>query len=822
MERRQLAGVRAGSEKRGNGLERLSLPPQAAVPAGCRRSNAPQAARVPALQDARLWTFGYNFCVRLIVIAFLLLILLSPIYGQTLTGVVVDGKGAAIVGAAVSFRTTGRTDTRTRTDGEGRFTISGTILSSSRLSVRADGFANFDRPLANDGVRDFTIVLQPVGVTGDVTVSITRTETGLVETPASVVVLSRQLLDQTPAQTIDDSLRQIAGFSLFRRSSSKTSNPTTQGANLRGVSGSGAARTTVLFDGLSLNDSFGGWTYWSRVPTIAVEQVEVLRGGASSLYGSGGLSGAISLAPIRRDAPRLFRLQTSAGTQGTLDAGVAAGYSFGRWSFDIAGEGFTTRGYIPVAEAERGAVDTRANGRHHNVLVGIERRFGVRGSANTARVFIRGNLFSENRDNGTALTDNATYFRQGSGGADVERSSLGRFQLRTYYQSQVYDQTFSAVSLDRNTETLTRIQRVPSEASGGNLSWSRALGKHSISSSLELRRVHGFSEEVGLASGTPTSTNRNGGSEDTIAFSVQDIFQLGPHLSLSLGGRFDGWKNYDASLTTRSLLNGATTTVAFPGRQNDAFSPRAAAIYSVNRYLVLYGAYTRSFRAPTLNELYRAFRVGNVVTQANENLRTETADTFEGGARVNTLDGRNLVRVNVFTTAVSDPIVSVTISSTPNLITRQRRNVGETRSTGIEIDGEVSLTRAGISMSYLFVDSRVTEFPASQALVDRRLPQVPRHQFNIRLRYQANDRWYIGVQSRASSGQYEDDLNSLRLRPYVAVDASSTFRLRKGVEVFAAAENIFNNRYDVGLTPNRTVAAPAFVRLGLRFDLSKR
>jgi outer membrane receptor protein involved in Fe transport len=88
---------------------------------------------------------------------------------------------------------------------------------------------------------------------------------------------------------LDDALRQVPGLTLFRRTSSRTANPTTQGINLRGIGGSGTSRAAVLFDGISLNDAFGGWTYWSRVPQIAVEQIEVLRGGASALYGTGAL-----------------------------------------------------------------------------------------------------------------------------------------------------------------------------------------------------------------------------------------------------------------------------------------------------------------------------------------------------------------------------------------------------------------------------------------------------------------------------------------------------------------------------------------------------
>ena len=78
---------------------------------------------------------------------------------------------------------------------------------------------------------------------------------------------------------------------------------------------------------------------------------------------------------------------------------------------------------------------------------------------------------------------------------------------------------------------------------------------------------------------------------------------------------------------------------------------------------------------------------------------------------------------------------------------------------------------------------------------------------------------HVGIQARISDAQWEDDLNTLRLRPYFTMDATGAYRIRKNLEVFAAAENIFNSRYDIGLTPVRTVAAPAFVRAGLRLRL---
>ena len=96
--------------------------------------------------------------------------------------------------------------------------------------------------------------------------SVTVTGAVSTETPSPVMVLSQQDLQATPGVNLDDRLRQVPGFSLFRRTSSVVANPTTQGVSLRAIGSTGASRTLVLWDGVPLNDPYGGWVYWTRVP----------------------------------------------------------------------------------------------------------------------------------------------------------------------------------------------------------------------------------------------------------------------------------------------------------------------------------------------------------------------------------------------------------------------------------------------------------------------------------------------------------------------------------------------------------------------------
>ncbi|HVF30144.1 MAG TPA: TonB-dependent receptor [Pyrinomonadaceae bacterium] len=735
---------------------------------------------------------------------------------QTREGFVVDTRNDVIPDAEVITSRNGEILSRTRSDSTGKFLIPvSTADARVLLRITAKDFAPFEKPVS-EIVWPLLAILQPIPVDAGVVITITRSTSELVETPASIVVLEREELDSTAAQTIDDTLRQVAGFTLFRRSSSRTSNPTTQGANLRGVGGSGASRTSVLFDGLPLNDAFGGWTFWSRVPRVAVDQIEVMRGGASSIYGSSALSGAIGLSSsrVRKNA---FRFEGSAGSQGTVDGSLFGALAKDKWFGTVATELFQTQGYIPVSREQRGMVDTQANSRHHSGLATVERRFGARG-----RIFGRGQIFAERRDNGTSLTNNRTYFRQLSGGGDVT-GKLGTFEVRGSIDSQVYDQTFSAVSANRNAESLTRVQRVPSRSALVSGFWSRSFDQHSVSAQIDSRYVRGFSEEVGVNNGLPNAVSLSGGKELTFGLFLQDLWSATPKLNISFGARFDSWRDYDGVSRNRSLTTNQVTETFFPNRTENSLSPRLAAIYSVTNAVSVYGSYSHSFRAPSLNELYRAFRVGNVLTLANENLRAEKARTIEGGVSIVAYSRRVGARASVFHTSVEDPVVSVTLSSTPALITRRRENVGETRTRGLEAETQLSISdELRFTFGYLLNDSRIVDAGANQALVGKFLPQVARQQFTARALYRPAKPLTLSVQARASDAQFDDDLNTFRLRPYFTIDAYSSYRFQKWVEIFIAIENVFNSGYDIGLTPVRTVAGPRYVRGGLRFDLNRK
>ena len=93
--------------------------------------------------------------------------------------------------------------------------------------------------------------------------------------------------------------------------------------------------------------------------------------------------------------------------------------------------------------------------------------------------------------------------------------------------------------------------------------------------------------------------------------------RLGSKFVLAGSIRYDDWTNARAYSSTRTVATNQTTTINFPDRNETAFSPQISALYQVTEKLSIFTVFSKSFRAPTLNELYRGFRVGNVVTLAD-------------------------------------------------------------------------------------------------------------------------------------------------------------------------------------------------------------
>ena len=728
---------------------------------------------------------------------------------RTVQGTVRDQRGYLVAHAHITLQGPGYERTTT-TNADGTFRVEGAPREALTLAVDAAGFDHLAASVPADNDQ-LDVLLRPGRVEQEINVTANRVGTVLAETAESVEVLSREEMQSAATEAVDQVLREVPGFTLFRRSDSRTANPTSQGASLRGIGGSGASRSVVLFDDIPLNDPFGGWVYWGRIPREDISSIEVLRGGGSSLYGSDALSGVINVTPSRGPG-KLISAEISAGSESTPDVSLASSWLLKSWTLGTSGEFFRSDGYILVPADQRGAVDTPANSDHGTGLLAARRKLSQ------GDLFLSGDFYDEARNNGTPLTTNDTQLAQLNGGLNL-LTPLASIQLRGYGSEQSYNQTFSSIAANRNSEALTRAQHVPAQQAGGSLIISRQVARNALVGGVDGRFVRGFSNETAFAASLPTSLVVSGGRQQIFGVFVQDAIRLHSRLLFTLGGRYDNWDDYEAHTSTTPLVPSIKRSFsAFPDQSDHAFSPRGALAFRAADWVTLTASAYRSFRAPTLNELYRSFRLGNVLTLANAQLQAERLSGAEAGA--NFFLGGTRIHTAFFWMAISNPVANVTLSTTPTQITRERENLGRTRSRGVEADASWRFHKLDVRAGYQFVDAVVTSFSANKSLVGLEVPQVAPHQFTLETRYSLPGGWTVAAQARASSRQFDDDLNQFPLASFFQLDTYISKRLRSGMEVFAAVENLLDSRIQIARNPTLNVGPPIFARLGfkLRFE----
>ena len=755
-----------------------------------------------------------------------LILLAAPLCGAQvpgaagrIEGMVRDSSGASLPGALVEVHA-GAFSASAVSDSGGAFAFENVPGEAGTVLLSAKGFQKIEQAWNRAGgqaVVRLEIVLTPATVSQQVQVTAYRASTLVSDLPLSDVQLTREDLQDTPALELDDDLRQVPGFSLYRRSSSRTANPTTQGVSLRGLGANGASRALVLEDGFPLNDPFGGWVYWDRVPAEAISDVEISQEGGSSLYGSDALGGVVQFVS-RPTQPGGISLDTSYGNQNTPDLSLWAGGQKGKWESSFGGGVFNTDGYILTPEAQRGTVDVRAGSRDGNADLMVGRKIGEQ-----SEIFARGWYLDETRGNGTPLQRNDTKLGQGALGANLQLGTFGALTLRFYADAQTYHQTFSAVATNRDSETLTDLQTVPSQGVGGSAVWSRPAGKRqTLVAGFDYHEEIGASHEVLLSGGTTDLSS--GGRQRTVGIFGEDLIQIAPRWFLSASARVDLWSNFNAATLREPVTPpGAPIDTIFPDRSENAFSPRLTLRNQVNAHVSWNASLYRAFRAPTLNELYRSFRQGNTLTEDNPKLIAEHLSGGDAGVALTGFNGKLQAHGTVFYNQIVDPVANVTLTTTPTLITRRRENLGRINAPGVELGVTASVVRDfTISCGYQFVDSKVSSFPANTALVGLWVAQVPHNSFTFQARYSNPRIFTVAVTGRAIGNAFDDDQNQFPLGSFFVLDAMVSRGVGAGVEIYAAAENILNATYYTAATPVLQLGLPVAARVGVRVEFPKR
>jgi outer membrane receptor protein involved in Fe transport len=429
-----------------------------------------------------------------------------------------------------------------------------------------------------------------------------------------------------------------------------------------------------------------------------------------------------------------------------------------------------------------------------------------------------------------------------SGGVRLSLPDQSDLQARVFSDFETFHSNFLAVPnpTTRAIGRMTLLQEVPTTGIGTSVQWTKPLStRHLLSAGFDVRHVDGESQEQAMdaVTGTNVLTLRNsGGQQISSGAYVQGQLWLRSNWSVTASGRVDHWRNYDAHNFETSAATGLPTANnrTLPEREDTVFSPRIATLYKVTDRVSAWGSVGSGFRSPTLNELYRQFRVGTVLTLANDQLGPERLKSGEVGLSFLPVDGL-AVRSIWFDNRVENPVANVTVTGAtatalstacgaPGTTCQQRQNLGRTRIWGWQNDVDYRLgTEWRVGAGYMYNQAKVKEFATNPALVGKFLPQVPEHRGSIHVAY-TNPRIAALSGSVLFFGrQFNEDLNTgvvpgmtePGLPGYTSVEFSASRTLSKNFDVFFGVQNLFDEEYYVGLAPT-TIGTPRLVNGGLR------
>lgn len=632
-------------------------------------------------------------------------------------------------------------------------------------------------------------------------------------------------LNLSPSVTIDDTLKASAAFSLFRRAGSLSANPTTQGVSLRNLGPNAASRTLVLLDGVPINDPFGGWVTWTKVPRLNLAKVEIVRGGGSSVWGNAALAGSIHLYSKESllDAEAKNQWQVEVGDFRTLTAELSSTIQRDENTVQVNAGRLQSDGFRRTAPAYAGAVDCPTDLQQENIkLVWTHRKpSGIR-SILTARAF------SENRGNGTPLQRNHTrelLFSAQVRGQSVVFDRDIDWTATAYYQSQEFSNLFTSVSSDRNAETPVLDQfAVPAEAAGGafKVTWSGKSGSTSIGS--DTRWIAGETgERYFIQNGAFSRERHAGGTQFHAGIFAHHDRMLSATVRASVSARLDRWTLTDSyrretDLPTETFLLNET----YANRRGSEMTTRAGLTWQLTKNWLGSAAIYQAFRVPTLNELYRPYRVGNTITNANPELLPETLEGME--IRTSWRAEHGSVKITAFTNDLQNAVANVTLGSGPGFVPgvgfvpagglgQRRENISPVRVRGIEFSVNYRPQSAlNLGFDYLYNE-------ASNQRTKNRLPQVPQHTLTTKLTWHPKSDWTVHAQTRHESDAFENDLNSLILEGFTTVDFRVNHQLNPTTTIFLAVENLFDQevitrRTAEGLTD---LGTPRFSRIGIKW-----
>ncbi len=595
--------------------------------------------------------------------------------------------------------------------------------------------------------------------------------------------LDRDRIDERAAPALLDLLREAPGVDVAR-----TGGVGSQGSAF--VRGGESRFARILIDGVPVNQPGGAYDFGAVLP-LELERVEVVRGAASSLYGTDALAGVVHLVTRKAGDGTELRAAAEAGDFAWRRGEAGASGRSGRFDWSLGGLWLSTDNEAPnnAFEETSGALSAGA----------------ALGDATQARLVLR--AFDS-----TLGTPGPTAYGRPDLDASFERSDLvGGFELRTQ-QGQFAHALHAGIAtsdqlslnpLDSGSYVPTDGEHVGSftlfdfpnpdgfqndtERLSVGYQLEAQAGRHLLTGGVDLEHETGALGFRGEELLEPTRTN--------FGVYAQDRLVIGARTHLTLGGRVERNDSYGTRAVPRAAL-----AVRVRGGA-DATTLRASA-----------GA---GIKEP---DFFQSYGV-SFFARGNPDLKPERSRTFDAGLEQRLFQGRLRGEATFFHHDYRDQIAYQVVDF--DTFEGSYVNLGRTRAQGLELELEAAPSeRVSLAAEYTYLDGEILEsgsafdpvYANGAALLRR-----PKHSGSLSARARAG-RVSGGFTLLLVGGRSDSDFLGLGLTEnegHSRVDARLRVKLGHGFFAFVAGENLADSEYQEAL------GYPALgrsLRAGLRFD----
>jgi len=656
---------------------------------------------------------------------------------------------------------------------------------------------------------------------GDMVVNATRSGTTLDQMSLNTTILTKEALETSPDQTIDQVLKNVPGVFLndvpyYQK------DPTGQSINVRGL---GYGRTLVLIDGLPANDAFYGTVQWNLVPMSSIESVEFVRGGVSSLYGNYGMGGVIN---INTKTPKNSSQEVSTSYGSFATGNVAASKDLivsDAMQMRFSADYFSSEGFQNYATIYPGSPSNVKNGMGTDAVknsnVRLQNYFKPTQDTNA---FLRlGYSTMADLSNNYAIAPNLIQTADVAGGSTTNLDVNKKVQVNVYYQNtNFYKQTANNLTAAPYKPYINANYTDPYSTLGASAQYTHDLKIAGIDQyifGVDARNISASNQTNNLNTvGAVSSVSYAQGQQNFYGLLGQIKSSAGAiPLEATLGARVDIW-NSQTPTSYNAGANGSNPVYqGIPNQSKTQLSPTLGLLYKANKNWDLRTAAYQAFHAPSMNNTLRSY--GNSVSGyslANPNLTPETMTGYEVGTDYRWKNG--FAQLTAFNNYIQNAIASYKIttanwasasslcsasglsgcsatSSTPGYTNvSYYTNQQNLLSRGIELqyhhdvnsqwalDGGYSYTRTVLTWTATTdpINSQVGGVPMNMANAAITYYPVPEASLTTTVRYVGNSWMATGT---------------LPVPAYAVVGLKANYQMTPQASIFASVVNLLNRQY---------------------------